>query len=227
VGHVHVHAPHELTEGPEHGSAPPPRSERRLELVSVFLLALTTLATAWCGYQAALWSGEQSKSYARASAMRVKAAQAATQSGQLRIDDLLYFDGWLDAREAGDMRLAANYRRRFRPEFLPAFRAWVAQRPFTNPRAIPGPLYMPQYRSSDLARSVRLDAEADELFEEGTKAKDYDDRYILSTVFFAAVLFFAGISLRLDWRPLRFAVLGIGIAMLVGGTVHVLTLPVA
>ena len=63
VGHAHVHAPHALTEGPEREASapPPPRAERRLELVSVLLLALTTLATAWCGYQAARWSGEQSQ----------------------------------------------------------------------------------------------------------------------------------------------------------------------
>jgi hypothetical protein len=45
-------------------------------------------------------------------------------------------------------------------------------------------------------------------------------------VFFAAVLFFAGISLRLDWRPLRVAVLGIGCTLLLGGLAFVLTLPV-
>jgi hypothetical protein len=46
-------------------------------------------------------------------------------------------------------------------------------------------------------------------------------------VFFAAVLFFAGISLRLDWRPLRIAVLGMALALLTGGVAFVLTLPVA
>ena len=229
MGHVHVHAPHALTEGPEReGSAPPPpRAERRLELASVLLLALTTLATAWCGYQAARWSGEQSQHYARASATRIKALNASTRAGQLRLDDLNYFNGWLDARQAGNTQLAAIYRRRFRAEFVPAFRAWIAQRPFTNPRAIPGPLYMPQYRSADLARSERLDAAADELYAEGTQAKTNDDRYILSTVFFAAVLFFAGISLRLDWRPLRIVVLGLALALLLGGVGFVLTLPLA
>ena len=46
---------------------------------------------------------------------------------QLRIDDLLYFNGWLDARESANARLAAIYRARFRPEFVPAFRAWMTQ----------------------------------------------------------------------------------------------------
>src|SRR3954447_5550554 len=174
MGHVHVHAPHKLTEGSEASPGRPARFERRLELGAVLLLALTTLATAWCGYQAARWSGEQSQHYARASSTRIKSQQAATRAGQLRIDDLLYFNGWLDARQSGNARLAAIYRARFRPEFVPAFRAWVAQRPFNNLHAIPGPLYMPQYRSADLARSVTLDAAADELYQEGTAAKSND-----------------------------------------------------
>jgi hypothetical protein len=224
VPHVHVHAPHELS---ERESEPPPRRERVLELGAVLLLSVTTLATAWSGYQAARWSGEQSQGYAQASTTRIKAQRESTQAGQLRIDDLLLFDGWLNARDTGDDKLAAVYRRRFRPEFVPAFRAWLAQHPFTNPRARPGPLYMPQYRPAAQAAANALDAKADALYSEGTEAKSNDDKYILSTVFFAAVLFFAGISLRLDWRPLRVAVLCLGGAMLIGGVVFVATLPTA
>jgi peptidoglycan/LPS O-acetylase OafA/YrhL len=109
VEHVHVEPPEALTEGPERGSTVPDRFGRRLEFGAVLILALTTLATAWCGY------------------------------------------------------------------------------------------------------------------EEGTEAKSNSDRYILATVFMAAVLFFAGISLRLEWRPLRIAVLGMACVALVAGNVFVLT----
>ena len=230
--HVHVHAPHELSEPRGHGeeqSRKPDRGERLLELYAILLLSLTTLATAWSGYQAARWSGEQSQSFARASTMRIKAQAQSTLAGQLRIDDLVMFNSWLDAREAGDRELAAIYRRRFRPEFVPAFDAWMAQRPFRSRSSvpIPGPLYMPEYRLSETARSAELDARADELYREGTTAKTNDDHYILSTLFFAAVLFFAGISLRLDWRPLRYGVLAMGSVLLLVGVGYVLTLPVA
>jgi hypothetical protein len=158
--------------------------------------------------------------------MRIKAQAQSTLAGQLRIDDLVMFNSWLDAREAGDRELAAIYRRRFRPEFVPAFEAWTAQRPFTNRSAIPGPLYMPEYRLAETARAAELDARADELYRDGTAAKANDDHYILSTLFFAAVLFFAGISLRLDWRPLRYVVLGMASVLLFAGVGYLLTLPV-
>jgi hypothetical protein len=222
--HVNVHAPHELS---ERGDGRPSQRERVLELGAVVLLSITTLATAWSGYQAARWSGEQSQHYAQASTNRISAQRETTSAGQLRIDDLLLFNNWLNAHEAGDRKLAALYRRRFRPEFVPAYRAWLAQHPFTNPRARPSPLYMPQYRPAALARAKSLDTKADDLYEEGSNAKTNDDKYILSTVFFAAVLFFAGISLRLDWRPLRIFVLGLAGAMLLSGAVFVLSLPIA
>jgi len=230
VPHVHVHAPHELSEPRGHGeeqSHKPNRGERLLELYAILLLSLTTLATAWSGYQAARWSGEQSQSFARASTMRIKSQAQSTQAGQLRIDDLVMFNSWLDAREAGNRKLAAIYRRRFRPEFVPAYDAWIAQRPFTTEAAVPGPLYMPEYRLPETARAAEFDARADELYREGTEAKTNDDRYILSTLFFAAVLFFAGISLRLEWRRLRYVVLGMAAALLLSGVGYVLTLPVA
>ena len=227
--HVHVHAPHELTESHGHSERDPgvpERRERLLELYAILLLSLTTLATAWSGYQAARWSGEQSQSFARASTMRIKSQAQSTLAGQLRIDDLVMFNSWLDAREAGERELAAIYRRRFRPEFVPAFQAWTAQRPFTSRSAVPGPLYMPEYRLAETSRAAELDAQADELYRAGTAAKANDDHYILSTLFFAAVLFFAGISLRLDWRPLRYVVLGMATVMLLTGAVYVATLPV-
>ena len=86
---------------------------------------------------------------------------------------------------------------------------------------------MPEYRLAETVRSSELDAEADGLYREGTTAKTNDDRYILSTLFFAAVLFFAGISLRLLWRPLRVGVLGAAAALLLAGVVYVATLPIA
>jgi hypothetical protein len=225
--YVHAHPPHELVEGREHAPAAPERLERRLELGAVLLLAIATLATAWCGYQAARWSGDLSEHFSNAATVRMQAVQSSTQAGQLRIDDLLYVNHWLDARRAGDAKLAALYRRRFRPEFVPAFEAWMAQRPFSNPRATAGPLYMPQYRLAEADRSGELHSAANEHFHHGSDAKTNADSYILATVFMAAVLFFAGISLRLAWLPLRYAVLGMACALLVGGGGFVMTLPLA
>jgi hypothetical protein len=229
MSHVHIHAPHELSEpseppAEEHKS---PSSGRWLELSAVILLSLATLATAWSGYQAALWSGVQSERYAEASALRVRADEQSVRGGQLQIGDVVLVNGWFNAIESGNPRLAADYRRRFRPAFQPVFSAWLALHPLTNRQAPPGPTYMPQYHPTPFAAAVALNAQADQLFTEGTAAKTNDDRHILSTVFFAAVLFLAAVSLRVEWTRLRIAVLTFGTVMYLSALVFVLTLPTA
>jgi hypothetical protein len=229
MSHVHIHAPHELSDPPELDAEEKNSflSDRWLEFSAVVLLSLATLATAWSGYQAALWSGEQSQHYAQASALRVRADEQSVLAGQTHLGDLVLVNGWFNAIESGNPKLAEDYRRRFRPAFQPVFAAWLALHPLTNRRAPPGPTYMPQYRLASATAATALNAQADELFTEGTKAKTNDDRHILSTVFFAAVLFLAAVSLRLEWKPLRITVLVFGAVMFLGTLTFVLTLPTA
>jgi hypothetical protein len=48
----------------------------RVELVATILLAFAAVATAWSGYQATRWNGEQSKAASRTNAIRIDAARA-------------------------------------------------------------------------------------------------------------------------------------------------------
>ena len=201
--------------------------KRWSELGAVVLLSLATLATAWSGYQAALWSGEQSQRNAQASALRIQANQQSILGGQIQIGDIVLVNGWFNAIESGNPQLAADYQRRFRSAFRPIFNAWLAEHPLSNRRAPPGPTYIPQYHPAPFTASAALDARADQLFLEGTQAKTSNDRYILSTVFFAAVLFLAAVSLRLEWKPLQHAVLLFGTIMFLGALGFVVTLPAA
>jgi hypothetical protein len=219
--HVHVHAPHELSEE-SHSET---RRERALEFVAVLLLSISTLAIAWSGYQAARWSGHQSRDYAAASTARAQANRASTLAGQERIQDLLNFNRWLETENEGQQELADLYVRRFRPEFLPAFRAWVAADPLNNKDAIATPLMMPQYKLSNFEKADRLEHEGTEKFDSAKDATEHADSYIFATVFFAAVLFFAGISMRFNWFAMRVTVLVISAVFLFYGIVHVASLP--
>jgi hypothetical protein len=229
VSHVHIHAPHELSERPETSEAEEESGvrERWLELGAVILLSLATLATAWSGYQAALWSGVQSQRYSQASALRVRADQDTVSGGQIHLGDLMLVNGWFNATETGNRRLAADYRRRFRPAFQPVFAAWLALHPLANRSAPPGPTYMPQYHPAPFAAAAVADARANRLFAAGTEAKTNDDDHILATVFFAAVLFLAAVSLRLEWDRLRVLVLGFGSVVFLSALVYVVTMPTA
>jgi hypothetical protein len=219
--HVHVHAPHELTEESHSDTT----RERLLEFVAVLLLSISTVAIAWSGYQAARWSGHQSRDYAAASTARARANRAATLAGQERIQDLLNFNRWLETDSEGQTKLAGLYVRRFRPEFQPAYRAWLAQDPLNNPDAIATPLLMPQYKLGNFEKADRLEREGTEKFDSAKDATEHADSYIFATVFFAAVLFFAGISMRFNWMAMRTTVLVISAVFLLYGIVHVASLP--
>ena len=206
------------------GSAPQ-GAERVYELLAVVLLSLATLGIAWSGYQAARWSGLQSRRYAQASTARSQANRASTAASQNRLQDLLNFNRWLEVSTEGNQELTTLYQNRFRAEFRPAFEAWRSQDPLHNPTAMASPLAMPQYRLADSNRADRLERLGDRRFEEGKASTDHTDAYVLTTVFFAAVLFFAGISTRFEWLRMRaavlvFAALGLGYA-----TFRILTLP--
>ncbi|HKA92326.1 MAG TPA: hypothetical protein VKE97_00885 [Acidimicrobiia bacterium] len=220
--HVHVHTPHEFSES-EGGSA---RSERVMELVATLLLALATLGIAWSGYQGARWSGKQAQEYADSNGARAHANRAATAGAQDRTQDLLNFNRWLEVTTDGNQELADLYRRRFRPEFIPAFEAWLAGDPLHNESAVSSPLLEPQYHPANLERSERLDDQGDKHFDEARKATEHTDNYVLTTVFFATVLFFAGISMRFVWQSMRITVLVLGGLALVYAVVLLARLPI-
>jgi hypothetical protein len=221
--HVHVHPPHELTES-EHSATT--MNERVMELIAALLLALATLGIAWSGYQGARWNGEAAEQYSASNAARAHANRAATAGAQDRTQDLLNFNRWLEVNTDGNQQLADLYQRRFRPEFLPAFEAWVASDPVNNPNAESSPLREPQYKLANLERANELDKQGDEHFEEGKEATEHTDSYVFTTVFFATVLFFAGISMRFVWQRMRIAVLVLGTIFLVYATVQVARLPI-
>jgi len=219
--HVHIHPPEEL--GASH--AKPSGGERVFELVAAVLLSLATVGIAWSGYQAAKWSGIQSRRYAQASTARSEANRASTLASQDRQQDLLNFNRWLEVSTDGNQPLATLYERRFRPEFVPAFKAWKAQDPLNNPNAIASPLNMPEYKLGNGAKADQLERVGDLRFEQGKEATDHTDAYVLTTVFFAAVLFFAGISTRFDWLNVRIGVLAFATLGLSYAAFRIFTLP--
>jgi hypothetical protein len=190
----------------------------------VLLLSVATVCVAWSGYQAAKWSGVQAQRYAAASTARAEATRAATLAGQERLQDLLNFNRWLEVSSQGNELLAALYERRFREEFRPAFEAWRASDPVDNPEAVATPLLEPEYRLANFERADELEREGDRRFEAAHDATENADKYVFSTVFFAAVLFFAGISMRFVWVRMRITILALAFAFLVYGIATLLTL---
>ena len=219
--HVHQHVPEELQE-PGHADT---RRERVFEVLAIVLLSAAAIGTAWSGYQAARWSGREAHNFARAEGTHAKSTREVVSAGEARVQDLADFERWLDLETTGDQTLANLHAAHFQGALRAAFDAWLAQDPLNNPNAIPTPLKMPQYHQAEAERATQLETAADHLIEDGSTARDRADEYVLITVFFASVLFFAGISLRISRERLRMGVLGMGVAFLLYGVVQIILLP--
>jgi hypothetical protein len=199
----------------------------RVELLATILLALATVATAWSGYQASRWNGEQAKAFSRANATRIKATQSGDLANAQTQVDVATFTQWVDAYAQKQSFLADFYFKRFRSEFKPAVDAWIATKPLRNANAPLTPFAMPQYRLAARTEADRLNAEAEAL---STKARANVQRatnYVLCVVLFAAALFFAGMSTKLRTPRLRIALLVFGVVVFLATAGWLATSPIS
>jgi len=115
--------------------------------------------------------------------------------------------------------------RRFSPEYHVAFEAWLKTDPFTNPKAPPGPAFMPQYINPRKQEAARINEEASRKFDEGTDARENADKYVRDTVLFASVLFLIAMAQRMKGRGSKLSLNIIAGALLVFVLVSVVALP--
>jgi len=199
----------------------------RLELVAAALLALATVATAWSGYQASRWNGEQAKAFSRGNAARIESTRASGLADAQTQVDVATFTQWVNAYALDQKQLSSFYFRRFRAEFRPAVRAWIATRPLRNRDAPLTPFAMPQYQLAARAEADRLEAEAEAFAAQARTNVQRATNYVLGVVLFATALFFAGMSTRLRTQRLRVVLLTFGVVVFLGTLVWIATSPVS
>ncbi len=203
------------------------RKTDRVELLATILLALATVGTAWSGYQASRWNGEQAKAFSRANAARIKATQAADLANAQTQVDVATFTQWVDAYAQKQAFLADFYFKRFRTEFKPAVDAWIATKPLRNAKAPLTPFAMPQYRLAARAEADRLNAEAEVLSAKARTNVQRATNYVLGVVLFATSLFFAGMSTKLRTPRLRVVLIGLGLVVFLMTVAWLATFPIS
>lgn len=191
------------------------RALRRISIVEAALLAIVAVLAALSGYAAAKWSTDSSVLLARASAERTQASTASVEALNTLNFDVTAFNDWFAAYVAGNSTAMAVAQRRFTPNFKNAFDAWLATSPESNPAAPPGPTYMPQYRQPEKQQAANLTARAEANYTTGVEAGANSDSYILITVYLATVLFLAGIGSHFAYQRVRYALAGVGTAILI------------
>jgi hypothetical protein len=217
--------------------------DRKFELIEAIILAIATVFTAWSAFQATKWSGVQANSYSVAAAERATGTRAANVATAQVTIDVSSFQAWLgaisDENERGQSSLDAegNYtpnaellsgflHDRFSDEMQPAFEEWIASDPFIDPDAAPTPFDLPSYELSSLQVLQELDAKAEASAATARDANQRGDNYVLVTVLLASVLFFAGISSKMDTLRARMLLTSLAIIVLLAGVVLVAFMPV-
>lgn len=197
------------------------------EVLVTVLLVLAALGTSWSSYQATRWNGEQAKAAGRTNAIRIDAARAQGQAQAQTQVDVATFIAWVDADRQGEAAIADFYADRFRAEFRPAFDAWLATRPATNPAAPPTPFAMPEYQLASRQEAERLDQAASASSAMVLRDLQIASDYVLTVVLYAVVLFFAGMSTKITGRRLGSILLGVGCLVFVIVIAWIATFPVS
>jgi hypothetical protein len=224
---ANVEVAHKLTEN-EHHQQPDHDARgwhRFVEFGEVAILAIVAVATAWSGFQATQWDGEQSLLYGQASRDRFEAEAASTLAGQELSADSAMFTAWLQAHSAGNTTLETEISRRFTPDYHKAFDAWLALEPFDDPSAPPGPAAVPEYTNPSRVKAEAINAGASRKFDKGTEARETGDKYVRDTVLFASVLFFVAVGQRFRSHTAHLCVNSIAALVLLYTLVSVISLP--
>ena len=204
----------------------PGQVRERIEFWAAALLAAATVATAYSAYEATRWGGVQATAFTEAGANRTESAKARSDAFSLISIDAGLFTQWGVAFFEENKSLQQGIERRlFREEFIPAFNEWLAQDPANNPDADKNPFVLDSYKLERLTESEELEEVATAKFDEGKDANQRSDDYILSTIFFAAVLFFAGLSSKFTSNRVAVLALSFATVVFIGGIVRLSTLP--
>jgi hypothetical protein len=185
-----------------------------IEVGSAVLMSLAIIASAWCAYQAARWSGVQSIEFSEAAANRNKSMIFASLAGtEVEIDATVFLDYVLlyTQENISDEQLDLYEERFFTDRLEVAMEAWLATNPLENPDAPRNPFEMEDYQNSNLAIAEATFNIAEIDSQAAKDANQQSDNYVMLTVLFAAVLFFAGVSTKLKMRWIKISILVLGI----------------
>jgi hypothetical protein len=169
------------------------RGDQALEILAVLILGLATVGTAWCGFQASRWSGEESRRARDSSDLRIEASRQFGLASQIVQYDTNTASDYAQALAARDTDLATFIRTSLaRDEFVPVLDRWEAEyRRGEDPANL---LEDQDYLDDQFAEFRATDAESEAVAAVAEQAAQDSDRYVANTVLLAMALFFAGVT---------------------------------
>ena len=204
-----------------------------LALAAAILLGVAAVLTAWSAYRESLTSDLVLKNYSEQQAAIALANDAYIRAGQERQQELALF---LDAALAGvaasedGNTVVYDYLTEgiMSPELFSAF-AWWRDEPEDTSPATPFVPENPAFANLPsevlLAEGQALDEQAETLRVAAEAADANSDRFDLANVFFAVVLFIAGLTTIVQRRSIQIGFLALSAVGLVAGFAVLATTP--
>lgn len=202
---------------------------RRLDVNSTILLALASLAVAWCSFESTMWNGEQTFQLAEVSLqLRLSQKNAMLVAQQREIDATLTIE-FVSAIIEKDKQRIDYYIGRSRSTVGEIFKKWLALDPVNNPAAPPHPLVMREYDAlidSLMAPSFAADRRAEDSWKGAQRANSISDRYILYTVIFNISVFLAAICGKTSQVRTSRVIMGLAVSIFVIALILTFFMPV-
>jgi hypothetical protein len=201
------------------------RVQRVVEIVILVLLATATVASAWCIYEASAWGNVQMENVGAIALSQAESIRLTDDYNTLRTIDVNMYLAWVQAASENQTGKMVFLEDRFRDEFRPAFNEW---RQSAKPGEVPlgTPFSLPSY-------SLKTGRELDQLkhnmsvsLDNVRQANANSDSYVLTTVFGALVLFFAGVSGKWKWPVITLIFIAIAMIFMAIVLQRIFTLPI-
>lgn len=204
-----------------------------LAITAAVLLGIAAVLTAWSAYRESLTSDLVLKNYSEQQATLALANDAYIRSGQERQQELSLFVETALAAVAVNMdgdTTAVDYLTQgiMSDELRAAFEWWRDEPEESTP---PTPFVPENPAFADLPSEVLLtegqayDAKAEELRLAAEAADVNSDRFDLANVFFAVVLFVAGLTTIVQRRSIQIGFLALGSIGIIAGMAILVTTP--
>jgi hypothetical protein len=194
--------------------------------VTVVLLAVATVGSAWSAYQVSKWNGVETDETRASAALRIESSREFGLATQSAAHDAATVAQYAAAVASKNETLQDFLRATLvRPGFVPMFESWQAQ--VAAGQTPTNLLEDEDYVGELFAPSDALDAEAGEATARAEEAGANGEDYIQLTLFFASALFFAGITASFSNRLSKIVLLLGSAVILAAAGVLLASYPIA
>ena len=202
-----------------------PLVDRFLELIVVLLLGITTIGTAWCGFQAARWNGQSGDLTGVASTQRIEGSRLFGLATQRITYDSIVVAKYAEATLEGNAKLLQFYRRSVvRPAFIPFLDRWEAAAKAGKPTV--GVFEDKDYLAEQFADYNKTVVAAEQAARESQEADEVAESYVGTTILLAVALFFAGVTSSFKSRFARILLLIAATGAVAVAAARIATLPI-